>query len=289
MRYCPGVFDVLAIDVLFQAAWRSTWHGWFWAQRVQTSEKQQKSCRGYNSEKICVCLSLLLTRWLATHRIVCSVPQETHHLDKADFFHFTAHSLWCNIPDLIIGWGFRFTASRHLLPVEIMFPVPRPGRAHCWTLHVLTWPRRLHVIWLQGAQFWCNYTSFELLMPWKIFTQVSRNHSGTAVDTELHTARHTPAVGHIIFLQRCSGDPSVSSLAHQLMKFGWMKTTWLCIMKGFSIIFIKKCTLSFNFHKIPKIISDELELVPLFLSRIFCCVLCILYMCYESCESFHAL
>lgn len=109
------------------------------------------------------------------------------------------------------------------------------------------------------------------------------------MDTELHTARHTPAVGYIIFLQRCSGDTSVSSLAHQLMKSGWMKTAWLCIMKGCSIIFIKKCTLSFNFHKIPKIISDELELLPFFLSRIFCLVLCILCMCYEPCESFHGL
>lgn len=138
------------------------------------------------------------------------------------YFHFTARCLWCNVPDLLIGWCFSFTASWHLLLIETVFSVP--GRAHWRTLRVLTWPLQSQGIWLQRAQFWCNYTSFQLLMPWKIFTQVSHNHSGTAVDTELHKARHTPAVGYIIFLQRRSGDTSVSSLAHQLMKFGWMKT-----------------------------------------------------------------
>lgn len=108
--------------------------------------------------------------------------------------------------------------SRHTMTVEIVFPVARPGRARCWMRHVLTWPRWSHVIWLQGTRFWCNYTSVGLLIPWKIFTQVSHNHSGTAVDGELHTARHTPAVDCIIFLQRCSSDTSVCHL--------WLISFW---------------------------------------------------------------
>lgn len=145
------------------------------------------------------------------------------------------------------------------------------------TPHVLPWPL--------GAQSWL-YILLCFFMPWKIFTQVSHNHSGTAVDTERRADGHTPAVGYIIFLQRCSGDTSVSSLAHQLIKFGWMKTAWLCSMKGLGIISIKTRTLSFNFHKIPKITAYQMDLN---LCRVFRCVLGMLCMCYEPCESFHAL
>lgn len=65
-----------------------------------------------------------------------------------------------------------------------------------------------------------------------------------------------------------------------------MKTAWLCSMKGLRIISIKKRTLSFNFHKIPKITAYQMDLN---LCRVFRCVLGILCMCYEPCESFHAL
>lgn len=287
MHDCPGVVGVLAIDVLVQATWRSTWSGWFCAQTMQTFEKQPRKPQRLQFWKAMKNPSLFTCPCYSpdgSQRIALSVyPSGNTSSGQGWCFHFTAHSLWCNLPDLPVGWCFSFAAS--------FTSWNSVSSCMAWksTLMNVTCPYATSpvVIRLQGAQFWCNYTSFELLMPWKIFTQFSHNHSGTAVDTELHTARHTPAVGYIIFLQRCSGDPSVSSLAHQLMKFGWMKTAWLCIMKGCSISFIKKCTLSFNFHKIPKIISGEL--VPLFLSRILCCVLCILYMFYELCESFHAL
>lgn len=297
MCHCPGVFGVLAIDVLVQAAWGLTWHGWFWAEMMPLFiclyEKEPRKpqwlqfWKAMKNPSLFACLPYLP---YGSQHIALSGLSLTKHIIWTKLIFSFYRSLPVVKHPRFANWltfqihGF----SQHLLPFEIVFPVPCPGRARCWRLHVLTWPRQSYVIWLQGAQFWCNYTSFELLTPWKIFTQVSHNHSGSAVDTELHTAHHTPAVGYIIFLQRCSGDTSVSSLAHQLMKFGWMKTTWLCIMKGFSIIFIKKCTLSFNFYKIPKIISDELELVPLFLSCIFCRVLCILCMCYEPCDSFRA-
>lgn len=65
-----------------------------------------------------------------------------------------------------------------------------------------------------------------------------------------------------------------------------MKTAWLCSMKGLGIISIKKRTLSFNFHKIPKITAYRTDLN---LRHVFRCVLGILCMCYEPCESFHAL
>lgn len=113
------------------------------------------------------------------------------------------------------------------------------------TPHVLTWPL--------GAQSWL-YILSSFFMPWKIFTQVSHNHSGTAVDTELHADGHTPAVGYIIFLQRCSGDTSVSSLAHQLIKFGWMKTAWLCSMKGLGIISIKSAACHLTFIRSPRLL-----------------------------------
>lgn len=48
----------------------------------------------------------------------------------------------------------------------------------------------------------------------------------------------------------------------------------------------KKRSLSFNFHKIPKITAYQMDLN---LCRIFRCFLSILCMCYEPCESFHAL
>lgn len=168
-----------------------------------------------NEKSQSLCLALLLTRWLATHRIVSSVPQEAHHPEKVDI------SFYRSLP---VVQQHRFAnlltlrLTQHTVTVEIVFPVARPGRARCWMRHVLTWPRRSHVIWLQGTRFWCNYTSVGLLMPWKIFTQVSHNHSGTAVDGELHTARHTPAVDCIIFLQRCSGDTSVCHL--------WLISLW---------------------------------------------------------------
>lgn len=136
------------------------------------------------------CLSLLLTR-VATPHIV---PSGNTWSGQSWSFHFTAHSLRCNIPDLLMVWCLRFTAIFRQLKLAF-------SRSTTWmnellnAPHVLTWPLRLHVIRLQGAQSWCNYTSFELFMPWKIFTQVSHNHSGPAVDTELHAARHTPAVG----------------------------------------------------------------------------------------------
>lgn len=146
------------------------------------------------------------------------------------------------------------------------------------------WPRRSHVIRLQGARFWCNYTSVGLLTPWKIFTQVSHNHSGTAVDTELHTARHTPAADSIISLQRCSGDTSVCH--HWLIRL-WSLDKWKPLgsasWKVSGSTLLKKGTLAFTFCNIPKMIS------LLMLSCIFCCIFCILCMCYEPCETFHAL
>lgn len=95
------------------------------------------------------------------------------------------------------------------------------------TVYGLMWPRSSYVIYLQGAWRWCNYTSFffiltltiiPIFLPCIIFTQVSLNHSGTAVDTEVHTSHHTPWVQHIIFLQRHSRDTSVCHL--------WLISLW---------------------------------------------------------------
>lgn len=53
-------------------------------------------------------------------------------------------------------------------------------------------------------------------------------------------------------------------------------------MKGLGIVFRKKRTLSFNFHKIPEIKPDEPELAPLFLSRIFCFACSVYCACVTS-------
>lgn len=107
-------------------------------------KNNQESHRGYNSErqwKTPVCSLVPVTHQMARNALHCLfIPQETHHLDKADVFILPltpcgAASQICQLANV--------SASRHLLPVEIAFPVSWPGSAHCWTLHVLTQPRRL--------------------------------------------------------------------------------------------------------------------------------------------------
>lgn len=84
----------------------------------------------------------------------------------------------------------------------------------CWnwytTVHVLMWPQQYRAIWLQRAWHWCNYTSVGFLssfhpyfpfLPYKMFTQVSHNHSVTGVDTT-YTQLTTPPESSILFYSK---------------------------------------------------------------------------------------